>query len=184
MTYPVFSAGEVLRAEDMNAVGLWLVKTQTVGAGVSSVPVTGAFSAEYDNYLVQYTGGVGSTTVAINLQLGPSSVSGFNTGYYLGLIGSLYGSGTANFVSDNNASSWQPAAAFAEGASVNVTLLRPHDTVRTGIVANRIDYRTSGGSVTGTGFHNSTNSFTDFTLSVAGGATLTGGIIRVYGFKD
>ena len=55
MTYPVFATGDVLNASDMNAVGLWLVKTQTIGSGVGSVAVTGAFSADYDNYKIIVT---------------------------------------------------------------------------------------------------------------------------------
>ena len=46
MSFPVFASGDVLNASDMNGVGLWLVKTQTIGTGVSSVVVTGAFSAD------------------------------------------------------------------------------------------------------------------------------------------
>jgi len=56
MSFPSFASGEVLTAADMNAVGLWLVKTQTVGTGVPSVVVTDAFSANYDNYLVTISG--------------------------------------------------------------------------------------------------------------------------------
>jgi hypothetical protein len=40
-TPPDFSSGAVLTAAQMNSVGLWLVKTQTVGTTVSSVAVTG-----------------------------------------------------------------------------------------------------------------------------------------------
>jgi len=40
--------------------GLTLVKSQTIGSAVSSVEVTGAFSATYDNYKVIVIGGVGS----------------------------------------------------------------------------------------------------------------------------
>jgi hypothetical protein len=40
-TPPDFSSGAVLTAAQMNSVGLWLVKTQTVGTAVSSVAVTG-----------------------------------------------------------------------------------------------------------------------------------------------
>jgi len=53
MTYPSFTSGDILTAADMNAVGLWLVKTQTVGTAVSSVQVTGAFSSTYDNPLIR-----------------------------------------------------------------------------------------------------------------------------------
>ena len=70
MTYPSFSAGEVFRAQDANAVGLWLVKSQTIGTGVSSVTVTDAFSADYDSYKIVISGGVGSATAVLRTQLG------------------------------------------------------------------------------------------------------------------
>ena len=70
MTYPSFTSGEVLTAADMNAVGLWLVKTQTVGTAVASVTVTDAFSSTYDNYRIIYTGGAASTSCVLSLQFG------------------------------------------------------------------------------------------------------------------
>ena len=68
MTYPVFASGDVLNASDMNAVGMWLVKTQTIGTAVSSVQVTNAFSTNYRNYLILLDGGVGSTSSDIALR--------------------------------------------------------------------------------------------------------------------
>ena len=51
-TPPDFTAYTSLAAASLNKVGLWLVKTQAVGSGVSSVTVSSCFSADYDNYLV------------------------------------------------------------------------------------------------------------------------------------
>lgn len=53
MSYPSFSAGDVLTATDMNAVGLWLVKTSTVTAQ-SSLNITNCFSSDYDNYRIVF----------------------------------------------------------------------------------------------------------------------------------
>ena len=57
-----FVSGNILTAAQMNAIGenlkvlgIRLVKTQTIGAAVGSVTVTGAFSTDYDNYLVTVT---------------------------------------------------------------------------------------------------------------------------------
>ena len=66
-TPPTFSSGAVLTAAQMNSVGMWLVKTQTVGTAVSSVTVTGAFSADYDNYLILMSGGTGSDSASISI---------------------------------------------------------------------------------------------------------------------
>jgi hypothetical protein len=48
MTFPSFVSGEVLRAEDMNAVGLWKVGGGTF-TNAATVDITG-FSSEYDSY--------------------------------------------------------------------------------------------------------------------------------------
>ena len=78
MSYPVFASGDVLNASDMNGVGLWLVKTQTIGTGVSSVTVTGAFSADYDNYVITVTGGTASANGSVRLQMNTSTGSTYS----------------------------------------------------------------------------------------------------------
>ena len=55
MPVPVFTSGEILTAANMNQVGMWLLKTQTIGSGVGSVSVTSVFSSSYDNYRVVFT---------------------------------------------------------------------------------------------------------------------------------
>jgi len=51
-TPPTFTNGTPLYQESLNAIGLWLVKSQTVGTGVSVQNVTSCFSADFDNYVV------------------------------------------------------------------------------------------------------------------------------------
>jgi hypothetical protein len=55
MPFPTFTTGEVLTAADMNAVGLWLVKTQTIGTTVASVTVSDVFTTTYNEYLIRYS---------------------------------------------------------------------------------------------------------------------------------
>ena len=55
--------------------GLRLVKKQTIGSGVSSVNVTSAFSATYENYKIIVNGGVGSATTAVAFKLGASTTT-------------------------------------------------------------------------------------------------------------
>ena len=67
--------------------GLRLVKKQTIGTAVSSVTVTSAFSATYENYLIKVTGGVASTANEFQIQL-----SGITTSvYYSNLLYNSYG---------------------------------------------------------------------------------------------
>jgi hypothetical protein len=163
-----------------NDIGLVLVKTQVVGTGVSSVTVTNAFSADYANYRLTWTGGVGSTAASINMRLGASTAS-----YYSASIGSPYATDAVSYLRDNNASSWQWAGGmFPEGATVDVTLYQPFQAARTGFYINgRQDYRTNGGAFTGNGFHNVASSFSDFVFFPNAG-TMTGGTIRVYGYRN
>jgi hypothetical protein len=175
MPVPDFSPGEVLTAAAMDSIGLWLVKTQTVGTGVSSVAVTDAFSADYDNYLVTVSGGVGSTAAALTLQLGATTTNYYNSLVLTGWNNTVSGSGTTtgtNFVR------------FGFGTTnslyAHCTVLAPYLASHTFF---RSDYMTSGvgGSAVGALF-NSTQ-YTDFTVLPASG-TLTGGTIRVYGYRN
>jgi hypothetical protein len=176
MTFPVFSAGEVLRAQDMNAVGLWLVKSQTVGTGVSSVTVTGAFSADYDNYRIVYTGGTASTQTGLNLQLGSA-----NSQYFYNLIYSLYSGGGIQILPYNGATSFVYAGAMDgnQNPFVAFDLYQPFATASTRIASQWMQTDSSG---IGAGVQKANTSYTAFTLSTQTG-TISGGTIFVYGYK-
>jgi hypothetical protein len=105
-TPPTFSSGTVLTAAQMNAVGLWLVKTQTIGNAVSSVAVTNAFSTDYDNYKIIISGGASSAQAFLTLQLGASA-----TGYYYANSGVTY-AGVAFVGGASNTTSFQAGSAF------------------------------------------------------------------------
>jgi hypothetical protein len=181
-TPPTFSAGSVLTAAQMNAAGLWLVKTQVVGTGVTSVAVPGAFSADYDAYKITWTGGSISTSTGVSFQLRTSGGSTSVTGYYGALPFVTYAGVNAG-VADSNAAQFT----FAGGgdgvsfAQVDLTLLNPFAAGYTNISAS---------VVTGTyaGFYNGVHavatSYTDFVLDPQLTATMTGGTIRVYGYRQ
>ena len=176
MTYPSFSAGEILRATDMNAVGLWLIKSQTIGSGVSSVTVSDAFSATYDNYriLVNTTG---STNQSLAMTLGASV-----TGYYGFLI---YGDAINNTVlgvGRNN----QPRMDYIGGGTtsqattVALDVLNPFATSYTRFPSSPYMDTTSYGQMSGE--HKVSASYTSFTI-IATAGTITGGTISVYGYR-
>jgi hypothetical protein len=176
MTYPSFSAGDILGAADMNAVGLWLVKTQTVGTGVSSVQVTGAFSADYDNYKIQYVGGTQSADASLDLRFGASA-----TGYYGILVYSLV-TGSLTSAAMNNATSvnWVGGGVAGQASHAEVDVFGPflsaYTKARNGAYQNGSNYGITQAE------HRVATSYTDFTLFASSG-TLTGGTIRVYGYK-
>jgi len=178
MTFPVFASGDVLQASDMNAVGMWLVKTQTIGSGVTSVAVTSAFSSDYDTYKIIVSGGVAAGAAAVGLQLGAST-----TGYFGTLIFSAYSSAAGLFLTDDNATKFTYAGvANTGGICLNVDLTNPGRADRTFIQGLYANPSTTGEAGRYQAFHNSATAFTDFTISC--GQALTGGNIKVYGFRN
>jgi hypothetical protein len=178
MPVPDFSPGEVLTAAAMDSIGLWLVKTQTIGTAVSSVTVTDAFSADYDAFKILVTGGAGSTTANLNLQLGST-----NTAYHGGrafvssLTGVLSGSGV------NNAASFTGFGVMTTtGINVDLDIKNPFLAARTQ-VAGIYAVTASGDYGWLSGSQDSTTSFTAFTITANSG-TMTGGTIRVYGYRN
>jgi hypothetical protein len=175
MSFPVFASGDVLNASDMNAVGLWLVKSQTVGTGVSSVAVTGAFSAEYENYLVTYNGATTATGQCLQVQLGATT-----TGYYGNIVYANFSSGAGQSVGDNNTANWTHCSGGVNGfTNLQATIMRPFASATTTIAGPYQDGANAGHK---SGWLNNTTSYTGFTLIAPSGA-ITGGTIRIYGYK-
>jgi hypothetical protein len=178
-TPPDFSSGAVLTAAQMNRVGLWLVKTQTIGTAVSSVTVTDAFSADYDNYKIVVSGGVASAGTSIGLRLSASA-----TGYYAGLIFLTYSAAAVSAAGTNNGTSFTFAAVGTTNSlSANIELLNPFNAKTTSMSSQYMENSTTGSGGVYNGFHNSATSHTAFTL-VVGAGTITGGTIRVYGMRN
>lgn len=177
MSYPSFSSGDVLTATDMNAVGMWLVKTQTIGTAVSSVTVTGAFSADYDNYLITVSGGVSSAgATPLNLKLGATV-----TGYYFSLLYTGYVATPAANVGAN-VGAWEWAGTGqTTGLSADIRLTTPFLTKPTTYRASVENSTFYAGTTNG--YLNNTTSYTSFIIAPASG-TMTGGTIRVYGLRN
>jgi hypothetical protein len=153
--------------------GMRLVKKQTIGTGVSSVNVTGAFSATYQAYKIIIAGGVGSTTQSISLKMGAAS-----NGHDSGLIYVGYAGGSVLSDSFSNQANWLLAGySTVSGNNMNVDLINPFLSAITRMTTGFSDQFNAG---TYTGRQSSTTSFTDFTVAVAG--TITGGTIYVYGY--
>ena len=177
MTYPSFSVGEVLRAQDMNAVGLWLVKSQTIGTGVTSVTVTGAFSADYDNYRIIVEGVVGTVVSNFTFQL--SGITGAvysNAGTFFN-----FGSGTVNGFGPAAGTSVVPGPCGTSNSSFVMDITAPNAARRKSLFmqgSSTAAYYSFGGSI------DSTSTATGFVLSTNGAGTITGGTIRVYGYRN
>jgi hypothetical protein len=176
MTFPVFSAGEVLRAQDMNAVGMWLVKTVTVGAGVTSVPVTSCFSADYDNYRIVLSDVVGSTASNMLFQF-----SGITTAVYQSSgVFLTFGSSTISGFGPAAETSWIVAPGNTATSNWTADIISPFASRRKSFIGGGVG-NTSNYQFNGT--CSSTSSATGFSIIPSAG-TYTGGTIRVYGYRN
>lgn len=182
MTFPVFASGDVLNASDMNAVGLWLVKTQTIGSAVSSVTVTSAFSTNYDNYRIVISGGVASTTNELQIQLGSTS-----TGYYYSKWIKAWSDGNNTnpgaFQGSNTDRFWGMGQGTTNSLCGFIDLSAPFLSKNTHVVATNSASVSTGGPQITFGYLGDTTSYTAFTILTSTG-TITGGTIKVYGYRN
>jgi hypothetical protein len=177
MSFPSFATGEVLTAADMNAVGLWLVKTVTVGSGTSVVPVTSCFSSDYDNYKILISGVNSTTAVQLKFTLGNNTGNNYyGSAYYDAYTGGVTGTNRSN-----NAGSLD--IGFAEAS-----LREQWSTIEIGSpnLARSTSLSGSYYGATYSGFFAGTRAdttqYTGFNL--VSSANLNGGTIRVYGYRN
>ena len=175
-TPPVYADGEILYASSMNAIGMWLTKTQTVGSAVASVTVTDAFSSQYDSYRIIYSGGSCSVGTEIRMALVGSAA-----GYYSAMVWSNY-AGVTGSIGGNGIAYWNVGSARVAGNSVCMDIHRPWNGDETWFNASYVGV--DAGSVSGSlnGYHNLGLSYSSFTFT-PGAGTLTGGKIFVYGYR-
>ena len=162
-----------------NALGLDLVKTQTVGSAVSSVTVSDAFSSTYDAYKITATGVAATGNGNVIFQL-----SGLTTGYYGNLVYANWAGGTPQSAGYSNIASATHAAGVDTSAlHLDIDVVGPFLSRPTLIVGKYIDGANAGVL---TVKQTSSTSATGFTITTTGGGggTLTGGTIRVYGYVN
>jgi hypothetical protein len=179
-TPPVFSSGAVLTAAQMNSVGLWLVKTQTIGTSEASVTVSDAFSSDFDDYLITINTVVSANQPNLGLRLGATNSGYSYSGYYQNF------SGGALTVDSTTTATYLNISACGNGTA-GQGRVSFHATVKSPNLAQLSYYVSSNGSVAWTNFYtgyisNSTQ-YTAFTILPSSG-TITGGTVRVYGMRN
>jgi hypothetical protein len=160
--------------------GLTLIKTQTIGSGVSSVNVTSAFNSTYDNYRIIVSGGVASTNNQFALTLGATA-----TGYYTFGIYGAFNSSTVTGQNTANTPQWGGCGGGTTNSLNTDIILQGPNLAKNTMVRANWGQTTTTGQVQATlnGYLANTTQYTDFTLTPNTG-TLTGGTIRVYGFQN
>jgi len=158
--------------------GLTLISTTTIGTTVSSVTVTGAFSATYENYRISVTGGVGSTLNYLNLTLGSTT-----TGYYRGTTNTNYNATASSGGAQNGASFQFVASANTNSMNGQIEIQCPNLAKNTHFFTFTSTASTTGDFSLGSGYLADTTQYTAFTLTTSTG-TVTGGTIKVYGYAN
>lgn len=159
--------------------GLVLVKTQTIGTAVSSVAVTDAFSATYDNYKIIISGGTSSANGYLKLNL-----TGSTAGYSMFMIYGAFASNTVEGAGLSNTASWDYAGGMQSGQYLymNVELMAPFLAKYTRL-SSLATAQTHVNTGTATGVHAVATSYTGFTVTPSTG-NITGGTIYVYGYRN
>jgi hypothetical protein len=179
MPVPDFSPGEVLTASAMDSVAMWLVKTQTIGAGVSSVTVSNAFSADYDNYRIVVSNVVVSAAGNSSfLKLSASTgATYFASGWFM-----APSSATINGVLFNGVTDGIWIGVTGGRTSFSFDLMSPFLSAPTNLVglsagSGNTYYNTMSGS------DSNAASSTGFSL-IQATQNWTGGTIKVYGYRN
>lgn len=163
----------------LGAAGLTLISSTTIGSAVSSVTVSNAFSSTYDNYLITVSGGAASTDMNINMTLGATATGYYKFGYY-----GAYNSSTVNGANGNNSTSWVGVASGATNGLYGwCHLSDPFASDRTSFSSMTANQSTTGTAAQQSGFLDNATSYTAFTLTTSTG-TMTGGTVRVYGYRN
>ena len=180
MAVKTFVSGEVLTASDTNTYlnngGLVYITSQTIGSAVATQSVSGAFSSAYDNYLITVAGGSSSVSEYLTLKFGSAATNyryNFIYGNLANTVATIGSTGAANF----------PYAGWANpsGLSAEIFVGNPFSSTMTFCRA----FAGLSGNTAGlfSGVQIDTTSFTAFTIGIGSG-TMTGGIIRVYGYRQ
>ena len=157
--------------------GLTFIKSQTIGSGVQTVTVTGAFSATYNDYRIvvsnttvsgggiaylQINGSTGSTYASSGYSM--SYTSATITGDYTGTVSTGFGIG---------------GTLGTSSSTFTVDIFSPFLATTTQTVSRYASNTVQ--SVWG-GYDSNTSSSTDFTIDINSTFTYTGGTIYVYGY--
>ena len=155
---------------------LVLIKTQTIGSAVSTSVVADAFSSDYDDYVITVSGGVSAALANLTFQ-----ITGVTSGYRYNYFYSDYNN-SIQCDGFTNASSlaYVGTAGGSSGLTLRIDVGGPNLPKATTFSSQGGGNLTYVGSLQGR--LSNTDQYTGFTIG-SGGTTMTGGIIRVFGYR-
>ena len=181
MTYPSFSAGEVLTAADMNAVGLWEIESKTF-TSQTSVSFDSCFTSNYDNYKILIQTDDPASSQTFTMRLRAAGADNTNNDYFR-LVFGIAVAGTTNYSAQ--ATSYLLGFAGTDSRySADLTVMSPKLTQKTSIIGQGISNNSTFTGISQMsigGWFNATTSFDGFSLLFGANTT---GTARVYGIRN
>jgi hypothetical protein len=158
--------------------GLRLVKKQTIGSAVTSVQVTNAFSATYENYRILVSGGTSTGDGDMRY-----SLDGITTGYYTGMTYVNFATATVLGINQTAATffNWSGTTAASGNFYMDFDIKNPFTAKAKVGRGTFIQQSITGVAGESHMYNASTASATGFTITASVG-TITGGTIYVYGY--
>jgi hypothetical protein len=179
---PDFVALSTLTAAQMNLVGGWVVKRDTIASGASGATISAAFNADFTHYRVvihNMSVASGNPNLLFQLRVGGTTTT---TNYNWG--GSLNNTVGTTSIQAATTSSWQVGAVSTTAGSVcDVHIYRPFDAAITNFyslasVSGLAAYQIGGWQTAAT-------SFDQLVISLSTGTTFNANAtVIVYGLRD
>ena len=158
MPVPVFTAGEILTASNMNLVGLWKIASGNLaGITTSGSDLSGIFSSSFRNYRLIVNVTAASTSTRLDMQFLVGTTPTGN--YYHGGIGADYASNaTVYFSRSNNDSELDMPDTASTARNLTMDIYNPNVAINTMFSGTYVDvgsiyHYNWGGLVTGTAQH-------------------------------
>jgi len=180
MAIKTFTTGEVLTAADTNTYlansGLVYITQATIGSGVSSVNITNCFSSTFDNYRITIRANSASGSAPILMNYGTGTAVATNYKSYLYALFTSWTSGGAVSLTSTG------GAFLTYGHPTNDTgitdVFGPNLAVNTTSFGS---YATDNNGGTTAGIQTDNTQFTS--LHIVTTATITGGLVTVFGYR-
>lgn len=184
-TPPVFSAGSVLTAGQMNAVGMWLISETTLNGATN---IDNVFSSDFDDYRIVLSGlnNSSTTTASFTMQMRTSSTD--SSANYYSQVSFAYGAAIGGLVSQNATTSvtlGDFSNSSPAGASWAFDMMGPNKAFITTFYGQRWAYQSNVATfvyASVAGCVNTSTQYTGFRLALSTG-TLTGSC-KVYGYRE
>lgn len=185
MTYPVFTNGDILDADDMNAVGLWKIGgaafTTTTGFNLPN----GSFSATYRNYRLVVNITAVATDADFTGRLRASGTNVTSADYQTAFSGVTAGAVSINLAGING-TSFNLGESDNSVVVYNLTLdiLNPEAATRTAILGQLVTLNKAADATriySGGGFLNLTTSYDSFAFISSQNVT---GDYVLYGYRN